>query len=1249
MIGSSIVVSGGAVVVAADVLGIVLDQNIEHDNSTDNHLDHFVNKPNKHGYSPLQQRNGEQQQQQQTQQSSNLNSLAVIDSVSAQNNNDDERTPSPKTASETGAFEGISSSHSATIATAKVSRSSIATLLSVTLTMILLSLLQAKKRSLRKRGLVLRGTSVRRRHSRTNKHSQHQRQHSTSAKDRLSVYASSAQSSGSNTLLSNSEWMEGGHAPLSPSLRHLHLQQPPPHQQQQQQQHLHDLSISTPNPTSIHSSFHFPDEPVQIHHHHTHLHHRHDRLSKPPRALITLNLEKEESLRGVEGYTTPAQPSPQQNSKSGHMYGTGDVTWSLSEGHLPPGKRTTKKEFVAAWLEHQDAFPAGPVNQGETETVSRDQVDQHRLQHHYRPAAAQQSSHLLPTPLPSPQRLDFLVQAQQQPPHPQQQQPIVSIVNNSGAHRDHHQLRPNEPSSGTKGDYYNYHPNHPSPPAYHQQLHHQHPRYQQGSPTFHSSNVPLQPPQPGRRLPPSATAQPVRPGFYPRPQQQQQQQQQRPHEPNLPRVRNYIEPELIYHHHVDPDYRRSTSTTLSHRFSLPPLARSPSMAPRSTAASSTHYPAPPRLEDLTPAERVRQEHQMRRQWHQMQQQTQQQFRQQQQQQLQMYRDEYVLPHVHSSPSAVARSVTLRHHARHAPGAVSAGDLGYYPSSTSSSVSKGTRSAKDLAWERHCYYQQQQLQEEALAAAARKRQLHERQQQGQQQHHTSQSQVQIHALVVPESETAARTRSLNRLASSELTSQTALQLGLSTSSSSRGPALPPTPPTSVLGYERSDGRGLKQKTKKLERSNTNAGNKKDSPTTKPVTRAKSMTSDCKFLSMFLRKGDIKDTSTTISTTADRTQRKTSLAPVSPRSPEPASDMTLSQGQESTSLSPKKTMKDLAPSFRSLARRFGSSRPNSYAGSGSDRVNLHLTGGPSSTQDLSIPRELTQGPDGIVDLQQATAPIVVVVNPASLASISTPSLSLNHVTKETTSYSGTTRRVALFRSKTMTLSKSRQAEEVLQIPLEDESNKARRSGGRRHDSLRLANGRGLDLTMLTKDLKNKKGDEAATARQEFARSTSTLDGALPSSGLYITNNNHNNNLNIYQDSDRDADLQQEARRQVVALLAMGRKDRVPSKPTVATATTTTMTTKATAATLTRPTPVLPTKVSPKNRVITTTTFISPLALEALEPPPVPVEEKSVRNSKKEEDEEEDLCERIAFMLVPKSRYEFQPLVAAPVGEK
>ena len=151
-------------------------------------------------------------------------------------------------------------------------------------------------------------------------------------------------------------------------------------------------------------------------------------------------------------------------------------------------------------------------------------------------------------------------------------------------------------------------------------------------------------------------------------------------------------------------------------------------------------------------------------------------------------------------------------------------------------------------------------------------------------------------------------------------------------------------------------------------------------------------------------------------------------------------------------------------------------------------------------------------------------------------------------------------------------------------------------RPRDSLRLANGRGFDLYAIhTKVFSETTAAAAASDCERIEQSTSELERALPV----------NSSRAVSEEEQHEV-----ARRQIVAILGMGRKERISAKTDQ----------------------VVPTATTRPSNL----TSLSPLALEAQE-------DLAVAEAKTEEKRQEDPCDRIAFMLVPKSRYEFQPLVA------
>ncbi|KAF9311075.1 hypothetical protein BGZ91_006911 [Linnemannia elongata] len=623
--------------------------------------------------------------------------------------------------------------------------------------------------------------------------------------------------------------------------------------------------------------------------------------------------------------------------------------------------------------------------------------------------------------------------------------------------------------------------------------------------------------------------------------------------------------------------------------------------------------------------------------------------------------------------------------------------------SSPKTSNVSRSAHDLAWERHCYYQQQQMQEDALA----ERKRIEQQQHAQQQKRTQRPLLSVEGgLQVPllqdSSPAVVRTSSMSRVSSS---STTAVLGGNAASTNGR---------ITAVGKVALGSSGLSRSVSTSAIMDAKAGaakdrsshpslrkNDKESPATE--TETKSSAKDCKFLRLF-RSDSKLSTKKTVSanTESPSTSTQAQTAPSKEQSTAPvivtiqpldSTTSTPSPATATTGLHRRRTLKDLAPSIRSLARRCSSrfssntssSRPNSFAGSSSDPVmqfaEEKASGGGSNSHSMttsylplklsltSLPRSLAAGTDGIVDLQQAASPLSsspLSVKSFPPASSSTTSVTLSDMPpslqqEQQDQRVPIHRKVTLFRSKTLTLAKSSlkasspptsHANHTIDTTSSDsmtaaddhndDNNNNNKSSStranslpshrrRQRDSLRLANGHGLDVdtflpptttTAFNVTTSTSAGDEASAVE----KSTNDLESALPGPGLgrstgppvlpaIITTGGH----------PADRDQQQKARRQIISLLAMGRKDRISAKTGHAMKSGSSTTSS-------------PTTPSTASSSATLLSQLSPLALEAQEDlcvKPAAAEEKGG---------EEDPCEKIAFMLVPKSRYEFQPLVVA-----
>ncbi|KAF9177916.1 hypothetical protein BGZ50_008245 [Haplosporangium sp. Z 11] len=591
-------------------------------------------------------------------------------------------------------------------------------------------------------------------------------------------------------------------------------------------------------------------------------------------------------------------------------------------------------------------------------------------------------------------------------------------------------------------------------------------------------------------------------------------------------------------------------------------------------------PTAPRFEDLSPAEQVRQEHYWRRQRHQIHNQQMQLRRQQQH----YHQQSIYAQHWHHSHQYHHKFVTHSrpYHFNQERQVTSlfipsAHELDWYPSSHRATKAP---SAQDLAWERHCYYQQLQLHEEAIAEQKWTDVHRQRLQQQQQQ--------QQGRLSVPEQDLVSRTSSLSRITSSSLSPQAAQALGLSRSKS-----------TSTFEPWREN---TVQKHQKVRQ-----------PSSGESGYPKSIIVDCPILSAgrrLIKRNGIKATSDIGRQTSATTSE--ALDPTSD-SPQPSTPLQHQQRPEAP-LSRKKTLRDLAPSIRSLARRCSSrfsSRPSSFAGSSSDLALKYseekITIGSLNLKasHMSLPASgntaqlLTSGPDGAIDLEmvpQSEASTTIPITCDYTPSMSTPSLPLGTVPERIPIH----RKVALFRSKTTTHPRARDTSPNCNISETKTSNtdtsstRSRSLTSPQRRSLRLANGHGLDLTMSSPNtITTTDSTIVSSASQDIEKSTSELDKAL-----------------FIDAHCAEEDPQEAARRQVAALLAMGRKDRVSAK---------------TGQVITRSTP-------PQSE-----THISPLAVEAQQDMPL-----DSSTSEQKLFVKEDPCEHIAFMLVPKSRYEFQPLV-------
>ncbi|KAF9317871.1 hypothetical protein BG003_000183 [Podila horticola] len=468
-----------------------------------------------------------------------------------------------------------------------------------------------------------------------------------------------------------------------------------------------------------------------------------------------------------------------------------------------------------------------------------------------------------------------------------------------------------------------------------------------------------------------------------------------------------------------------------------------------------------------------------------------------------------------------------------------------------------RSAHDLAWERHSFYQQQQYQEEIIAERKQKEAM--------QPHHQlwQQSGPNVH-----EQDLVARTSSLNRITSSSLSPKTAQELGLSRSKtvSAHGEQKR----VNVVKRAESSATSKPSKGKTFVPADLNSWPQPSPPRpSTPREAAKSILADCPVFSAGKRLMRKSDSKVNLDQKSDKDQ--------------PSSDEITP-----SSLARKKTLKDLGPSLKSLARRYSARlRPSSYAGSSSDLI-IHFPEDSKAIKTHSLTTGTSYSPasdpatlsDGVVDLEQLQQSIQYLT-PTERVPIH--------------------RRVTLYRPEIMTPSTSPSDDfnENQTLPTNPslERTQSLCASLKKQDSLtlRFANGRGLDLTMFEPP------KPAVAAEEEVQRSTTALDGALPS----IIHSAPPTGTTPTKRSGPE-DEQEWTRRQVVAILAMGRKERVSAKTGQS----------------------IPRVQGPSSSAKAP---LSPLALETQEDP---VPEASVQP---------DPCEQISFMLVPKSRYEFQPFVA------
>ncbi|KAK3825862.1 MAG: hypothetical protein J3Q66DRAFT_365580 [Benniella sp.] len=490
-----------------------------------------------------------------------------------------------------------------------------------------------------------------------------------------------------------------------------------------------------------------------------------------------------------------------------------------------------------------------------------------------------------------------------------------------------------------------------------------------------------------------------------------------------------------------------------------------------------------------------------------------------------------------------------------------------------------KSANQLAWERHNYYQRLQDEEEQQALRIH----HERLRQQQQEYHVQELSHQRQAnqessLSSSSGSSVARTGSLNRLSS---------------------PPLLSTETSRLLGLCRSNTISAAVKRLNLTKKDKDSGN-----SSRPSSRAASRTGSPSCVA----EEDEEELITRSHSSACHVDYSNSInsntyntAPSLP----PA-----------TTLTRKKTLKEhLTPPFRSLARhcsaRFSQGRPLSFAGAKSDPiVEQDPSTGRRSMESRSIDhmsdfKRLQAGPGTTEILRQS---MYLEQKPVPVH-----------------------RKVTLFRSMSTRAPSSAAASMT-------------RNADSPRNSLRLANGRGLDFLkgceekkttttvyyqydhqQLQQQQQQQQQQQPEQQQQEQEQEQEQLSQEqLPVPTVTATE--------FVESIEHDEEETESMQKQISAILALGRKD-------------------------------IRRRRSSGSRTSTPIPQLSPLAVEAQEYPDT---SSSDDNESERSNEDESVhenkapfsdipatamtmetglknpCEHIAFMLVPKSRYEFQPLV-------
>ncbi|KAF9920181.1 hypothetical protein FBU30_010035 [Linnemannia zychae] len=558
------------------------------------------------------------------------------------------------------------------------------------------------------------------------------------------------------------------------------------------------------------------------------------------------------------------------------------------------------------------------------------------------------------------------------------------------------------------------------------------------------------------------------------------------------------------------------------------------------------------------------------------------YEEQLRQQLEWRRQNYQLLHANTATTTLSTAaISSRYPDTHL---FSDGLVSYWPPQ---------KTAEELAWERHNYYLRLQVEEEELIE---KLQSDRKQGRGHRAQHKK-----LNQLWKPQPEpspSVARTSSLNRLS---------------------GPSLLSAETSRVLGLCRTSTLSAVKKISFSKKDTFSRTSRPASPSFGYSSKsASNVVDDDSILTQGL---EVYSYGHTTITTSNMTTGTTSSSP------------SLSLGTSSSSSSPpsKNLIKDhLGPSLKSLARRcstrfYRRSRSNSDAYPTSDITDDYPLGRRSLGSYPSQQKQRSH----LYDFKQ------VPTGPTS-GSTELPMQEGRH------RRSMTNERVPIHRTVTMTRSKSTRTptsatmakkdnghhpapiSTVLELPYRPHRN-----------SLRFANGRGLEFSR-TPSLTT-----ASSSSSQSTRSSVDLKGSAVTPGhndekglipiITTTLVDADSSIvisSVVPTSVLDPEEHESMRQQIVAILSLDRNDmrrRPSSRPRSRSATPG----------LDRP------QQTDQHIDQHQQEHLSPLAVEAQDI--LPVDPKTTQKEQEVAAELADPCGHIAFMLVPKSQYEFQPLVA------